>query len=175
MKATITDANFPKDSAGAVYHVGVKPGEVANRIVTCGDPVRLRRFASYLDPSPKPFELVSSRGYTTITGRYKVSRTSSSYTLWRAPNVCQSMEINRGELFAHSSSCASSTGSAHQLDRYRHGSRDGRLSRPRSTSSRLGRPGYHSLRFMWLSVCRSPSGVNWSVSSLSRALYVEPC
>ncbi|ORY88946.1 nucleoside phosphorylase domain-containing protein [Leucosporidium creatinivorum] len=71
MKATMHDANFPKDSSGAVYHIGVKPGEVANRIVTCGDPIRLRRFATFLDPSPKPFELVSSRGYTTITGCYK--------------------------------------------------------------------------------------------------------
>lgn len=89
MKTTITDANFPKDSTGAVYHVGVKPGEVANRIVTCGDPARLRRFASFLDPSPKPFELVSSRGYTTITGRYKVSKTKSPFVMTRLePSWC---------------------------------------------------------------------------------------
>lgn len=83
MKATVTDANFPKDSTGAVYHIGVKPGEVANRIVTCGDHVRLRRFASFLDSSPKPFELVSSRGYTTITGRYKVNRRRGSFRVIR--------------------------------------------------------------------------------------------
>lgn len=46
-------------------------GEVANRIVTAGDPARVRRFAAFLDESPKPFELVSARGFVTITGRYK--------------------------------------------------------------------------------------------------------
>lgn len=46
-------------------------GEVANRIVAVGDPSRLRRFATFLEASPVPFELVSSRGYTTVTGRYK--------------------------------------------------------------------------------------------------------
>lgn len=71
MKDKISNANFPMDAQGAVYHVGVKAGEVANRIVTCGDHIRLRRFAAFLDPSPRPFELVSARGFTTITGRYK--------------------------------------------------------------------------------------------------------
>lgn len=56
---------------GHVHHVGVRAGQVANRIITVGDPARLRRFARFLDPDPKPFENVSARGYTVITGRYK--------------------------------------------------------------------------------------------------------
>lgn len=54
-----------------MYHVSVKPGDVANRIVTAGDPARILRFAGLLDPVPKPFKLASARGYLTITGRYK--------------------------------------------------------------------------------------------------------
>ena len=61
----------PVDAEGRVYHVSVKRGEVANRIVTAGDPARVRRFAKFLDASPKPFEVASGRGYLTITGRYK--------------------------------------------------------------------------------------------------------
>lgn len=72
------------DAEGAVYHVGVKKGQVANRIITCGDPARLHRFAAFLDPSPKPFELVSSRGFTTVTGRYKGSTASGPITPFHA-------------------------------------------------------------------------------------------
>lgn len=39
--------------------------------MTAGDPARVRRFAAFLDQTPKPFELVSARGFVTITGRYK--------------------------------------------------------------------------------------------------------
>ncbi|BGP26376.1 uridine phosphorylase [Rhodotorula toruloides] len=65
------NANFPMDDQGHVHHVGVRAGQVANRILTVGDPSRLRRIASFLDPEPKPFENTSSRGYTVVTGRYK--------------------------------------------------------------------------------------------------------
>ncbi|GAA5945090.1 hypothetical protein JCM3775_000906 [Rhodotorula graminis] len=65
----ISNANFVPD--GRVYHVSVKSGQVANRIVTVGDPARLHRFKRFLDKEPKPFEHASARGYTTVTGRYK--------------------------------------------------------------------------------------------------------
>jgi len=48
-----------------------RPGQVANRVVTVGDPARLHRFKRFLDAEPKPFEHTSARGYTTVTGRYK--------------------------------------------------------------------------------------------------------
>ncbi|GAA5913035.1 hypothetical protein JCM8208_005675 [Rhodotorula glutinis] len=67
----ISDANFVRASDGRVYHVSVKAGQVANRIVTVGDPARLHRFKRFLDKEPKPFEHASARGYTTVTGRYK--------------------------------------------------------------------------------------------------------
>ena len=63
------DANFPVDGEGRVYHVGVRPGEVANRVVTVGDPKRARLLASFFD---RPgFELETNRGFTTHTGTYR--------------------------------------------------------------------------------------------------------
>ncbi|GBE78777.1 purine and uridine phosphorylase [Sparassis crispa] len=71
MKDLIVDANFPRTLDHRVYHLGIKAGEVANRIVTVGAPSRANAVAAYLDSSPKPFVLSSERGFTTITGRYK--------------------------------------------------------------------------------------------------------
>ncbi|RUP44154.1 nucleoside phosphorylase domain-containing protein [Jimgerdemannia flammicorona] len=75
MKNKLTNANFPMDVEGRVYHVGVKRGETANRIITVGDHVRARRIAKLLDgPEVKGrtvFELVSQRGFTTFTGTYQ--------------------------------------------------------------------------------------------------------
>lgn len=70
MKDLILDANFPRTPSGRVYHLGLKHGEIANRIVTVGDPKRARTIAASFDVSPKPFELLSERGFLTITGRY---------------------------------------------------------------------------------------------------------
>ncbi|KAH9911571.1 purine and uridine phosphorylase [Epithele typhae] len=71
MKVRLTDANFPRTADRRVYHLGIRPGEVANRIITLGSPSRAHGVASYLDPSPTPFVLSSERGFLTITGRYK--------------------------------------------------------------------------------------------------------
>ncbi|GAA6016310.1 hypothetical protein JCM11491_006811 [Sporobolomyces phaffii] len=71
MLEKISNANFPVDSEGRTYHVSTAPGQTANRILTVGDPARLHRISKHLDEWPEPFERVSQRGYTTITGRYK--------------------------------------------------------------------------------------------------------
>ncbi|KAI0933021.1 hypothetical protein AcW1_000038 [Taiwanofungus camphoratus] len=71
MRDRILDANFPRTADQRVYHLGIRAGEVSNRIVTVGAPSRAHGIASHLDPSPKPFTLRSERGFTTITGRYK--------------------------------------------------------------------------------------------------------
>ena len=63
------EANFPVDKEGRTYHVGTKPGQVANRIITVGDPHRARIVAEYLDVIH--FEFLSKRGFLTITGTYK--------------------------------------------------------------------------------------------------------
>ncbi|KAM5542312.1 hypothetical protein V8D89_004185 [Ganoderma adspersum] len=71
MRDRIVDANFPRTLDQRVYHLGLRAGEVANRIITLGAPSRAHGIASYLDPTPTPFEITSERGFTTITGRYK--------------------------------------------------------------------------------------------------------
>ncbi|KAI9152519.1 hypothetical protein H9P43_009310 [Blastocladiella emersonii ATCC 22665] len=83
----MANANFPTDAEGHVYHVGVKRGEVANRIITVGDPARAILIATFLDGgdqidasqhkkylnyvSPQIFIKTSPRLFTTVTGRYK--------------------------------------------------------------------------------------------------------
>ncbi|KAJ6629394.1 nucleoside phosphorylase domain-containing protein [Mycena sp. CBHHK59/15] len=72
MKQTLTDANFPRTADLRVYHLGLRPGEVANRIVTVGSPSRAYAIAAHFDAAPAPrFELASERGFLTLTGRYK--------------------------------------------------------------------------------------------------------
>ncbi|EAU87144.2 uridine phosphorylase [Coprinopsis cinerea okayama7 len=71
MKDTLTDANFPRTDDLRVYHLGLKAGEVANRIITVGSPSRANGLASLLDAEPKPFVLSSERGFLTITGRFR--------------------------------------------------------------------------------------------------------
>ncbi|KIJ33033.1 hypothetical protein M422DRAFT_52594 [Sphaerobolus stellatus SS14] len=70
MKDTLTDANFPRTADGRVYHLGIRAGEVANRIITVGPPARARSIASLLSPEPAPFVLESDRGFLTITGLF---------------------------------------------------------------------------------------------------------
>ncbi|KAI8978573.1 nucleoside phosphorylase domain-containing protein [Pilobolus umbonatus] len=75
MKETISNANFPKDEEDRVYHLAIKMGDAANRIITVGDPVRAKKIAQYLDTEEECghpiFEKMSHRGFLTITGRYK--------------------------------------------------------------------------------------------------------
>lgn len=79
--------DFPRTADGRVYHLGLKAGEVANRIVcsnlpsarvcidrsqvAVGHPSRALIIEGHLDKTPVPFKLTSERGFVTITGRYK--------------------------------------------------------------------------------------------------------
>ncbi|KAF9174063.1 hypothetical protein BGX21_005700 [Mortierella sp. AD011] len=79
---SMTNANFPMDPEGRTYHVGTKRGELANRILTVGDPARaitLSRSLDGVDLENTPaktipsnlFSCSSHRGFLTITGRFK--------------------------------------------------------------------------------------------------------
>ncbi|GAA5973439.1 hypothetical protein JCM11641_006460 [Rhodosporidiobolus odoratus] len=59
------------DAEGRVYHLGVKRGDLSPHILTVGDPTRLRRFSSFLDPDSITFDSTSSRGFTVVTGTYR--------------------------------------------------------------------------------------------------------
>ncbi|KAG7095308.1 hypothetical protein E1B28_006074 [Marasmius oreades] len=87
MKDVLKDANFPRTSDLRVYHLGLRPGEVANRIVTVGSPSRARTVAQLLDNVPKPFKLESERGFLTITGRYKGTPVSIMSIGMGSPNM----------------------------------------------------------------------------------------
>ncbi|KAJ3482536.1 hypothetical protein NLJ89_g12135 [Agrocybe chaxingu] len=87
MKDTLTDANFPRTADGRVYHLGVRPGEVANRIVTVGTPSRANTIASYLDEKPKPFVLTSERGFMITTGLFKGTPVSIVSIGMGSPNM----------------------------------------------------------------------------------------
>ncbi|KAF8930863.1 nucleoside phosphorylase domain-containing protein [Dissophora ornata] len=78
---SMTNANFPMDAEGRTYHVGIKRGELANRILTVGDPARAITLSRSLDgvdlentpPKAIPsnlFSFASHRGFLTITGHY---------------------------------------------------------------------------------------------------------
>ncbi|KAF9112369.1 hypothetical protein BGX27_003475 [Mortierella sp. AM989] len=79
---SMSNANFPMDPEGRTYHVGVKRGELANRVLTVGDPARAIVLSRSLDdvdvkntpPKTIPtnlFSFASHRGFLTITGRFK--------------------------------------------------------------------------------------------------------
>ncbi|KAJ1966423.1 hypothetical protein GGI12_000067 [Dipsacomyces acuminosporus] len=65
----MSSANKPLSAEGRTYHVETRHGEVANRIITVGDPQRARTMSKFLDKVL--FEHTSHRGFLTITGMYK--------------------------------------------------------------------------------------------------------
>ncbi|KAJ2559444.1 hypothetical protein EV175_000337 [Coemansia sp. RSA 1933] len=65
----MSNANKPLSADGKTYHVETKWGQVANRIITVGDPQRARLISKNMDKVL--FEHQSHRGILTITGVYK--------------------------------------------------------------------------------------------------------
>jgi len=66
----LRDANFPVDEEGRVYHLGLKFGELANKVPCVGDPQRAERLKKYFDTPDKIFTRVSNRGFITYTGTF---------------------------------------------------------------------------------------------------------
>jgi uridine phosphorylase len=66
----LQDANFPRDPEGRVYHLGVKRGEVANRILSVGDASRAKMLSLMLD-NPTNLLIISNRGFTVYTGTFQ--------------------------------------------------------------------------------------------------------
>lgn len=56
---------------GAVYHLGVKPSQLADKIILVGDPNRVPKVASFFDTQECD---VMAREFRTITGTYKGKR-----------------------------------------------------------------------------------------------------
>jgi len=66
--ADLKNANFPQDNEGRVYHLTLKAGELANRILCVGDPLRALFLSKLLDDPEHLFVRSSNRGFTTYTG-----------------------------------------------------------------------------------------------------------
>jgi uridine phosphorylase len=70
LHGSMANANFPKDHEGRVYHLCVKEGEVANRVLSVGSSGRAEVLSKYLDQETL-LTVASNRGFTTYTGLYK--------------------------------------------------------------------------------------------------------
>ena len=58
---------------GAIYHLGVKPEQLADKVILVGDPCRVPKVAAFFDTQECD---VSAREFRTITGIYKGKRIS---------------------------------------------------------------------------------------------------
>jgi len=58
---------------GSIFHLHVKPEQLADRIILCGDPERVTMIAEYFDTKECD---ISSREFHTITGTYQEKRIS---------------------------------------------------------------------------------------------------
>ena len=64
----IRDANLPMDGEGRTYHLGLKKGELANRVLFVGDPDRAKLIRdNCLDKTTNVFQHSSHRGFETYT------------------------------------------------------------------------------------------------------------
>lgn len=67
----IPESELIINADGSIYHLNLKPGQIANDIITVGDPDRVERVTQHFDTIE--FE-VSKREFKTITGSYKGKR-----------------------------------------------------------------------------------------------------
>ena len=67
----IPESELVFNADGSIYHLNLKPGQIANDIITVGDPDRVERVTNHFDSIE--FE-VSKREFKTVTGSYKGKR-----------------------------------------------------------------------------------------------------
>ncbi|MDR1116481.1 MAG: nucleoside phosphorylase [Tannerella sp.] len=69
----IADSELIINDDGSVFHLHLKPEQLADRIVLCGDPERVSMIAAYFDATECD---VLNREFHTITGTYRGKRIS---------------------------------------------------------------------------------------------------
>lgn len=79
------DANFPVDGEGRTFHLGVKRGEIARRILTVGSLQRAEMFSKLLETVE--VSRVSARGFGTFTGMYRGRRITIASSNMGYPNM----------------------------------------------------------------------------------------
>ena len=73
MKRYFAPSELLIEPNGAIYHLGVKPEQLASKIILVGDPNRVPKVAAFFDTQECD---VSAREFRTITGTYKGKRIS---------------------------------------------------------------------------------------------------
>ena len=71
MKKVFSPSELLINEDGSVYHLGVKPEQLADRVILVGDPNRVYKVASFFDESECD---INVREFRTITGKYKGKR-----------------------------------------------------------------------------------------------------
>lgn len=84
MKRYFPPSELLIESNGAVYHLGVKPEQLADRVILVGDPGRVPLVASHFDEQECD---IQHREFRTITGTYKGKRITAVSTGIGCDNV----------------------------------------------------------------------------------------
>jgi uridine phosphorylase len=93
-----SDIDFPKDDEGRVHHLSVKEGDVANRVVSVGDPTRALALAALFDDDAETLRIDSHRpgAFTTFTGQFGGVPVSVIATGMGTPNMDFIVRESRG-------------------------------------------------------------------------------
>jgi len=90
---TISPDQLPINSDGSIFHLHLRPAQLADRVVMMGDPERVPKVAAYFDSVEFDSQ---SREFRTITGMYKGKRiTALSHGIG-----CDNLDIVMNELDA---------------------------------------------------------------------------
>lgn len=73
MKRYFPPSELLIEENGAIYHLGVKPEQLADKVILVGDPNRVPKVAAFFDERECD---VSAREFRTITGTYRGKRIS---------------------------------------------------------------------------------------------------
>lgn len=73
MKRTFPPSELIINADGSAFHLHVRPEQLADKVILCGDPGRVDTIAAHFDTKECD---ISSREFHTITGKYKGKRIS---------------------------------------------------------------------------------------------------
>ena len=71
----IAPSELPLNEDGSVFHLHLKKGQLADKVILVGDPARVNMVASFFDKGSIECD-VQSREFHTITGKYNGQRVS---------------------------------------------------------------------------------------------------
>ena len=93
MKRYFPPSELLIEENGAIYHLGVKPEQLADRVILVGDPNRVPKVAAFFDERECD---ISAREFRTITGTYRGKR----ITVVGTGIGCDNIDIVMNELDA---------------------------------------------------------------------------